>query len=78
MFKFFKKKKSPGIILEDLNGEPLIDGIKVKSLRYDLDECTLVKEEDNWFYISEKSGEKVSYIKMIDASTKRQKVLILD
>lgn len=78
MFNFFKKKKRSAIILEDLNGEPLAEGIKVQSLRYDLEKCTLVKEADEWFYISEKTGEKVSFIKMIDASTKRQKVLLLE
>ncbi|QNL21786.1 hypothetical protein HZR84_07500 [Hyphobacterium sp. CCMP332] len=77
MFKLFKKRSKKLSSLEDLNGEPLKDGSKVKSLRYELDVCTLVREGEDWLYVSEKSGQKVSYIKMIDASTKRQKVLLI-
>ena len=78
MFGLFKKSVKSSVLLEDLNGNPLKEGSRVRSLRYDLDNCVLTKEGEDWVYTSEKDGKKVSYIRMIDASTKRQKVLLLD
>ena len=78
MFGLFKKAKKSALLLEDLNGSPLADGSRVKSLRYELETCTLKKDGEDWVYISDKTGEKVSFIKMVDASTKRQKVLLLE
>lgn len=79
MFGLFKKKekqKQPPKLL-DLNGTPIVEGSIVKSLRYDLDECTVELEGLEYFYVSKKSGERVSYIKMVDAITEQQKVLLM-
>ncbi|MDW3210892.1 MAG: hypothetical protein R8N23_13535 [Reichenbachiella sp.] len=75
MFGLFKKKKkekkAPQLL--DINGEPLNEGDRVEVLRYELGECTLTLEGVHYYYESA-SGEKVSYAKMIDASTEQQKV----
>jgi hypothetical protein len=73
MFGLFKKKKKE-IILFDLEGNPLEDGDLVLSLRYEMGECKLVKTETGFEYQSTESDVKVSWIKMIDAATERQKV----
>ncbi|MDY6801741.1 MAG: hypothetical protein SVU94_11050 [Bacteroidota bacterium] len=70
LFKKNKKKKT----LQDLTGAPLLPGDKVESLRYDLGECILTEGENGFEYESLKDGRKVSYSKMIDASTSYQKV----
>jgi hypothetical protein len=78
MFNWFKKSKSKsgkGILLEDLEGNPLQPGDIVNALRYDLGPSRIIEENGEWFYVSEEKGEKVSYVRMIDAATKRQKVL---
>ena len=69
-----KSNKSGGILLEDLSGNPLREGDIVESLRYDLGISKIIVDEGEWFYVSEKTGERVSYVRMIDAATKRQKV----
>ena len=77
MFGLFKKKtkeKQPPQLL-DLNSNPIVEGDKVTSLRYELGECKVVLEGLEYFYVSEASGEKVSYVKMVDAITENQKVL---
>ncbi len=75
MFGLFKKKKkekqAPQLL--DINGELLIEGDKVEVLRYELGECTLTLDGVHYYYESV-SGEKISYAKMIDASTEQQKV----
>lgn len=75
MFGLFKKKKkekqAPQLL--DINGEPLNEGDKVEVLRYDLGECILTLEGLHYYYESA-TGEKISYAKMIDASTEQQKV----
>ncbi|SMD38965.1 hypothetical protein SAMN04488029_3968 [Reichenbachiella faecimaris] len=75
MFGLFKKKKkekqAPQLL--DINGELLTEGDKVEALRYDLGECRLTLEGLHYYYESA-SGKKVSYAKMIDASTEQQKV----
>jgi hypothetical protein len=76
MFGLFKKKvkkKSPPV-LADVDGNALGAGDQVLSLRYDLGECTLMESETGLIYKSKDSGEQVSWVKMIDASTERQKV----
>lgn len=76
MFGFGKKKekkKAPPELL-DLDDNPIIEGDKVECLRYDLGICTVELEGLQYFYVSEESGEKVSYVKMIDAITGNQKV----
>ena len=75
MFNLFKKKKkNQEPFLLDLDENVLVAGDKVEAFRYDLGICTLVIEEDKFFYISDSNNEKISYLKMIDASTERQKV----
>ncbi|MEP2025392.1 MAG: hypothetical protein ABJH98_09780 [Reichenbachiella sp.] len=75
MFGLFKKKKkekqAPQLL--DINGELLEEGDKVEVLRYELGACTLILDGLHYYYEST-SGEKVSYAKMIDASTEQQKV----
>ena len=47
---------------------------KVISYRYELGECTLTLEEGQYFYVPIQGGQKVSYLKMVDAITGFQKV----
>ena len=77
MFSLFnnkkkEKKNSPELI--DLDNNPLAVGDLVFSHRYDLGECRIVSTENGIEYESLESGERVSWIKMIDAVTERQKV----
>ena len=79
MYNLFKSKKArdnhqsrPQLL--DLDKNPLSAGDKVKSLRYDLGLCKLILEEDTFYYESLESGEKVSWVRMIDAATEMQKV----
>ena len=81
MFNIFKRKnnrknnkKKSRPALADLDGNQLQTGDQVLSLRYDLGECVIVESENGVEYESLGSGEKVSWVKMIDASTDRQKV----
>ena len=79
MFGLFKKKpkeKQPPQ-LQDLNGNPIKEGDRVTSLRYELGTCKVELEGLEYFYVSEESGDKVSYVKMVDAITEHQKVLLL-
>ena len=80
MFNFLKKskKKSKNPYMVDLEGRPLQEGDEVESLRYDLGKCVLIKEEETFYYESLETGEKISWIKMIDAATEFQKVRKLD
>lgn len=73
MFGLFSSKKK-NLTLLDLDGRTLNDGDSVESLRYNLGECVLQRTEDGWEYQSLSTGEKVSWLRMIDASTERQKV----
>lgn len=79
MFGLFKKKpKEPTAPkLLDLNANPIVEGAVVKSLRYDLGECTVELEGIEYFYVSKESGERVSYTKMVDAITENQKVILV-
>jgi len=76
MLNLFKKKpKEPSLPqLLDINSNPIKPGDKVEALRYDLGECELIAEEDSYFYISYSTNKKVSWLKMIDATTENQKV----
>ena len=74
-FGLFKKKHKE-IVLSDLEGNTIKDGDMVLSLRYDLGECRLLKTETGYEYHSLTTDEKVSWLKMIDAATERQKVLL--
>jgi len=79
MFNIFKKKpKEPEIPkIYDMNGAEIAVGAKVNCLRYDLGECSVELEGRQYFYVAA-SGQRVSYVKMIDASTKNQKVLLIE
>ena len=77
MFKIFKRKKEiqeekPQLV--DLDGNTLKEGDLVMSLRYDLGKCKIVLQDGTYFYQSEQSGQQVSWYKMIDATTQKQKV----
>lgn len=75
MFGLFKKNKKEKLPrLTDIDDNPLAAGDLVDVLRYELGKCKLVVVEESYFYESLKSGEQVSWLKMIDASTDRQKV----
>ena len=50
------------------------EGDLVDCLRYDMGKCKLILEGTEWFYESVETGERVSYVKMIDAITTKQKV----
>ncbi|MEO9872202.1 hypothetical protein [Ekhidna sp.] len=76
MFGIFKKKpkeKLPPEIL-DVDGVQILEGDEVLAQRYELGKCTVELEGLQYFYVSQHSGKKVSYTKMIDAITGDQKV----
>lgn len=78
MFGLFKKKpkeKQPPKLL-DLNGNPIVEGSIVTSLRYDLGDCKVELEGIDYFYVSIEKGERVSYVRMVDAITENQKVIL--
>lgn len=75
MFGLFKKKPKE-LVLEDLDGNPMKAGDRVESLRYDLGECVLEKGEQGLEYVSVATGERVLWVRMIDAATERQKARI--
>jgi len=77
MFSFFKRNKSiknelPELI--DLHNREILVGDKVTALRYDLGICKVILVDGKYCYESEETGEQVSWLRMIDASTDRQKV----
>ncbi len=76
MSALFKKKAPAGEELKfaDIDGNPLQEGDTVQSLRYDLGRCRLVRTDAGMTYESLDNGGKVSWVKMIDAATKNQKV----
>jgi hypothetical protein len=71
---FSKKSGRKKLQFVDLEGQPLKEGDTVLSLRYDLGECRILNSENGMVYESLSNGEKVSYVKMIDAATGYQKV----
>ncbi len=77
VFDLFKKKKKK-VQLKDLNGNQLIAGDKVESLRYDLGICIIIETENGFEYESQSTGQKVHYARMIDAATTFQKVKKLE
>ncbi len=75
MFGLFKKKEKDTLPqLTDLNNNPLAPGDLVEVLRYDLGKSKLILVDNIYYYESIKSGEQVSWLKMIDASSDNQKV----
>ncbi len=79
MFGLFKKKpkEKPLPKLLDLNNNPIVEGSVVKSLRYELGECTVELDGQEYFYVSKKDGQRISYTRMVDAITENQKVMLL-
>lgn len=71
---FRRKKKDEMPLMVDLDGNPIAEGDFVEAMRYDLGKCQVVKQGDTFIYDSLESGEKVSWARMIDAATRRQKV----
>ncbi len=59
----------------DLNNEPLTEGDTVIAKRYELGESKLELDGLQYFYVSKSTGQKVSYVRMIDAITGNQKVI---
>ena len=81
MFGLFKKNKDNkkrSNQLVDLNGNSIMAGDKVLSLRYDLGECIIVEGDNGFEYESIASKRRVNWTLMIDAATERQKVEKLD
>lgn len=78
MFNFFKKKQENGVKpmpeISDLEGMPLKEGDIVDALRYELGRCKIIIEDKKYFYESLATGEKVSWARMVDATTNFQKV----
>ncbi len=74
MFRLFKKKTEE-LPMVDLDGQALAPGDRVESLRYDLGICLIVKGSDGIIYESLETSKQVSWVKMVDASTKFQKVI---
>ena len=72
LFKKKKRRELPKLM--DIDNVPLSLGDHVLSQRYDLGECELILEEDDYVYRSLETNERVTWLKMIDASTERQKV----
>ena len=72
MLNFFKKKKDKE--LYDLDGNLLKEGDLVFNMRYDLGDCKIIKTDEGFEYESLATGKRVSWIRMIDAATTRQKV----
>ncbi len=77
LFKKKPKEKQPPQLL-DLNGNPILEGDRVESKRYELGECTVELEGLEYFYQSVEKEDRVSYTRMVDAITGHQKVLKLD
>ena len=57
-----------------MEGVPIESGDEVMAHRYELGKCTVELEGLQYFYVSQATGKKVSYVKMIDAITENQKV----
>lgn len=76
MLKFLKKKPKPKAPPEllDVDGNIINENDIVESLRYDMGKCRVELEGLQYFYVSIETGQKVSYVKMIDAITEQQKV----
>lgn len=76
MWKLFKKKKEDKkpLQLVDLDGQPIMEGDEVISLRYELGRCRVEQENGHFFYQSLEKEERVSFSRMVDAVTGNQKV----
>ncbi len=79
MFNFFRKKNGtpkppPGPQMVDIDGIPIGLGDFVQSLRYEMGVCKIIDGEHGFDYESIESGQRVSFLKMVDAATSYQKV----
>lgn len=77
MFQFFKKRNGSDrgkLEMKDLDGNILSKGDTVEALRYDLGICRILEDEKGFLYESLETNKQVSWIKMVDATTKFQKV----
>ncbi len=75
VFGFSKKRKEKDKLqMVDLDGNQLKEGDEVISYRYELGRCVITKTGNEYFYESLESHEIVSWLRMVDAVTKRQKV----
>lgn len=81
LFDFLKKKQEKPSkkeenqpVIADLAQNPLQVGDEVEALRYNLGKCRLVQGPNGLEYESLETGERVSWLRMIDASTQLQKV----
>lgn len=72
----FKKKKSTKseVNFADLDGVPLEVGDRVLSLRYELGECIIINTDAGLAYESVEKKTVVSWLKMVEAASKNQKV----
>ncbi|MCF8381616.1 MAG: hypothetical protein K9H49_18730 [Bacteroidales bacterium] len=72
----FKRKKSTKseVKFADIDGLPLEAGDRVLSLRYDLGECIIINTEEGLAYESVEKKTVVSWVKMVEAASKNQKV----
>jgi len=76
-FNIFKRQKNRSTQkpqLFDLEGNELKEGDIVESLRYNLGACKIILKNEMYYYESLESGERVSWTRMIDAATEKQKV----
>jgi hypothetical protein len=60
--------------MKDLDGNILMKGDMVQALRYELGVCRILEDEKGFLYESLETNKQVSWIKMVDATTKFQKV----
>lgn len=60
--------------MRDIDGLPLSSGDFVESLRYEMGVCKIVPAQTGFDYESVETGDRVSYLKMVDAATSYQKV----
>ncbi len=76
MFKLFKKNgsKKPELNFADIDGMPLKEGDTVECFRYDLGKCRIINTDEGLAYESLKTGKIIHWARMVDATTKNQKV----
>lgn len=71
---FGRKKKDKAPPMTDLDGKVLNEGDFVDCLRYDMGKSQLIKTDEGFQYESLDDGKRVSWVRMVDAATKNQKV----
>lgn len=76
MFKLFKKNgsKKSELNFADIDGIPLKEGDTVECLRYDMGKCQIIKTEEGLAYQALETGKIIHWARMVDATTKNQKV----